>query len=86
MLNLFGKKTANRQKVEFAELYAEYYPVVLSTIFSRVGSIEVAEELTHDVFSKYIARMKSQRQEPAEIERFLAKINFDEFWVMSTEY
>ncbi|MCP4137735.1 MAG: hypothetical protein GY754_42620 [bacterium] len=80
MLNLFRKKVANREKAEFADIYTKYYPSVLNMMYSKVGCIDTAENLAHDLFLKYLSQMKSHGKAPVEYALDLAIKNFDKSW------
>jgi len=48
---MFGKKR------KFAEAYGDFYPVVFSTIYSKVNSIDDTEDICHDLFVRFYEKI-----------------------------
>ncbi|MCP4130138.1 MAG: sigma-70 family RNA polymerase sigma factor [bacterium] len=51
------KKASTGQKAKFVEVYTRYYTYILSVVYQKVGSVDIAEDLTHDVFLKYLSQI-----------------------------
>ncbi|MCP4132056.1 MAG: sigma-70 family RNA polymerase sigma factor [bacterium] len=54
---LANKKVTGKQKAQFSEVYTQYYPLILSSVYSKVGSVDTAEDLTHEIFLQYLSNM-----------------------------
>ncbi len=44
---------------EFAEAYGDYYPLVFSIVYTKVGNIEDAEDICQEVFIKFYEKLET---------------------------
>ncbi len=49
----------NRKISEFTDIYAQYYPIVMCSIFSRVSNYDEAEDIAQEVFIRLLEKMES---------------------------
>ena len=43
----------SKKEREFRKVYSEYYPVIMNTIYKKVGNMEDSEDICHEVFTNY---------------------------------
>ncbi len=49
-MNATGVQTDKEETASFSKVYLDYYPIVYSSIYSRIGNNTDAEDLTQEVF------------------------------------
>ncbi len=68
-----GENTRNAREA-FAELYEQYLPRVFRYISYRLGSVQLAEDLTSGVFEKALTGFSSYRSDKASFSTWLLSI------------
>jgi len=54
--------TAYQKKSKFTEAYSDFYPVVFGSIYTKIGNAVVAEDLTQEVFLRFLSEMDKVRK------------------------
>ncbi len=60
-----GRSVQSAYQTAFVEAYERYYTKVFAYVYSRVGNVEVAKDLTAEVFEKAYVKGRSVREAAA---------------------
>ncbi len=43
----------NKKKARFTEIYSDYYSIIFGAIYSKIGKVDIANDLAQDVFIRF---------------------------------
>jgi RNA polymerase sigma factor (sigma-70 family) len=52
----------SKKEREFRKSYSDYYPMVLNALYGKVGNMEDAEDICHDIFVSYYRKFDEVRE------------------------